>query len=69
MKLLNLFRRRRHEHEMDDEMRFHIDMDRLIALSANAMHVAMHIDAEVGVKFRLKKQRHDIWRKVGRKRR
>jgi predicted permease len=27
MKLLNLFRRRRHEREMDDEMRFHIDME------------------------------------------
>jgi putative ABC transport system permease protein len=27
MTWLNLFRRRRHAHEMDDEMRFHIDME------------------------------------------
>ena len=27
MRVLNIFRRRRHEREMDDEMRFHIDME------------------------------------------
>ena len=27
MKILNIFRRRRHEREMDDEMRFHIEME------------------------------------------
>ena len=34
--------------------RFHIDFDSLVALTVNAMKVAMHIDAAVAVKFRIR---------------
>lgn len=41
---------------------FHVDMDALVTLSENAMRVAMHIDAVVGGKFALKRQKHRNWR-------
>jgi len=42
--------------------RLHIDMDQLVALSENAMRVALSIDGLVTSKFRLRRQSHRAWR-------
>lgn len=44
--------------------RFHVDMDRLVTLSSNAMQVAMNIDSVVRAKFGLKRQKHSVWKKA-----
>jgi hypothetical protein len=50
-------------YKFEKARKFHIDFDSLVALSENAMRVAMHIDEVVSTKFRLKRQAHKIWAK------
>lgn len=42
---------------------FHVNLDALVTLSENAMHVAMHIDATVGAKFGLLRKAHRSWKR------
>lgn len=42
---------------------FHVDMDALVMLSANAMRVALNIDLVVSRKFGLQRRTHSVWRK------
>lgn len=43
---------------------FHVDFDALLALSNNAMNVALAIDSNVGSKFNLKRRSHKGWRSI-----